>query len=387
MHFNMDDKSLIPEPYGAQTGTVSRVNGRVAAIDALRGFDMFWIVGGQELALAIAAWLWLPVPSWLEYHLEHVEWEGFAAWDLIMPLFLFVVGAAMPFSLSCRAEQGGPKADLYSRIIRRCLILYVLGMIVQGNLLDFNASTLHLYSNTLQSIAVGYLVAGIVILNVGIVGQVFFAATLLIGYWLLLTRVPFSGHDAGVLEPNANVAMAVDEYILGPYRDGTTYTWILSGMTFSATVLLGVFAGHVLRAASSQAAKFMVLCVLGLSCLAGGYAWAEWLSFPIIKHIWTSSMVLWAAGWSYLLLALFYLLIDVIGWRRLAFFFTVIGMNAITIYVASFFIPFEGISEGLVGGLARHLGSAGPVVIAMTSVGLGWLVLYHLYRQKIFLRV
>jgi predicted acyltransferase len=210
---------------------------------------------------------------------------------------------------------------------------------------------------------------------------------MLVGYWLLLTRVPFQGHAAGVLEPNANVAMAVDEYVLGPFRDGTTYTWVLSGMTFAATTLLGVFGGQVLRAAWSQATKFIVLTMLGVVSLVGGYAWATWLGFPIVKHVWTSSMVLWAAGWSYFLLAAFYLLIDVLDWRRWAFFFMVIGMNAITIYVAWHLISFEQVSEGLVGGLARHLGAAGPVAVAATSVGLGWLALYHLYRQKIFLRV
>jgi predicted acyltransferase len=382
----MDNIERSAKPHNASSDA-SPVSERIAAIDALRGFDMFWIVGGQELALAAAAWLTSPAPKWLEYHLEHVEWEGFSAWDLIMPLFLFVVGAAMPFSLSRKAELGQTKAQLYGKMIRRCLVLWLLGMIVQGNLLDFNASTLHLYSNTLQAIAVGYLVAGIVILNVGVVGQIAFTAAMLVGYWLLLTRVPFQGHAAGVLEPNANVAMAVDEYVLGPFRDGTTYTWVLSGMTFAATTMLGVFGGQVLRAAWSQATKFIVLTMLGVVSLAGGYAWATWLGFPIIKHIWTSSMVLWAAGWSYLLLAAFYLLIDVLGWRRWAFFFMVIGMNAITIYVAWHLISFEQISEGLVGGLARHLGAAGPVAVAATSVGLGWLALYHLYRQKIFLRV
>jgi len=130
------------------------------------------------------------------------------------------------------------------------------------------------------------------------------------------------------------------------------------------------------------------LVAMGLACLAGGWAWAEWLGFPIIKHIWTSSMTLWAAGWSYLLLALFYLLIDVVGWRRWAFPFIVIGMNAITIYVAYAIIPFRSIAEELVGGLARHLGSVGgPFAIAATSFLLVWILLYHLYRQRIFLRI
>lgn len=368
-------------------GSAPPTSQRVMALDALRGFDMFWIVGGQQLALAVAGLVYDPVPSWIDYQLEHVEWEGFSAWDLIMPLFLFVVGAVMPFSFSRRLEQGQSKAGLYEKVLRRSLILFVLGMAVQGHLLDFNLSTLHLYCNTLQAIAAGYLISGFLMLNVGVLGQVAFTAVMLGGYWLLLMYVPFSGHVAGVLEPEANLALAVDEAVLGRFRDGTSYTWILSSMTFAATVLLGVMAGHILRSAQSQARKFSWLMALGLACLAGGWAWAEWLDFPIIKHIWTSSMVLWAAGWSYLLLALFYLVIDIAGFRRWAFPFVVIGMNAITIYVAGYFVPFRSIGEGLVGGLAGHLGAAGPVAIEFTAVMLAWLLVYHLYRQRIFLRI
>jgi predicted acyltransferase len=222
---------------------------------------------------------------------------------------------------------------------------------------------------------------------VGIWGQAIFTALMLVGYWLLLVYVPVGGHGPGVLEPNANVALAVDEAILGRFRDGTPYTWILSSMTFTATVLLGVVAGHVVRSPQSRTINFGLLSALGLLCLAGGWAWAQWLGLPIIKHIWTSSMVLWAAGWSYLLLAIFYLLVDILGARWLAFPFVVIGMNAIAIYVASFFVPFRAIAEALVGGLARHLGAAGPVVIAFSAVLLAWLVLFHLYRQRIFLRI
>ncbi len=363
---------------------------RIAALDALRGFDMFWIVGGRELALAVAGFAWTSPPAWLDHQLEHVVWEGFTAWDLIMPLFLFVVGAAMPFSFSRRIEQGQSKAGLYWKIIRRTIILFIIGMIVQGHLLEFDLSKLHLFCNTLQSIAVGYLVAGFVILNVGILGQVALTLFLLVAYWLLLMYVPFDGHSAGTLDPEANLALAVDTFILGRFRDGTTYTWILSSMTFTATVMLGVFSGQILRTKVSQWKKLLGLIALGIVCLAGGWAWAEWGGFPIIKHIWTSSMALWAAGWSYLLLALFYLVIDIAGFRRLAFPLIVIGMNAITIYVTYVgqFIPFRSISESIVGGAARHLGSnAGALVVEATTVLLVWLLLYHLYRQKIFLRI
>jgi predicted acyltransferase len=276
---------------------------------------------------------------------------------------------------------------LYAKIVRRVVILFVLGMIVQGHLLAFDLSKLHVFCSTLQAIAVGYLVAGILLLHTGVAIQVVTTALLLVGYWLLMMYVPVPGHSAGVLEPDANLALAVDELVLGRFRDGTSYTWILSVMTFSATVLCGVLAGHLLRSQQSAWAKVLWLVVVGLGSLVGGWVWAEWLGFPIIKHIWTSSMVLWAAGWSYLLLAVFYVLIDLIGLRRWAFPFVVIGMNAITIYVASFFIPFRSIAESLAGGLARHLGAAGPVAIAFTTVLLAWLVVYHLYRQRIFLRI
>src|SRR5262245_61351913 len=244
------------EPRNVESSSGSVAGKRVMAIDALRGFDMFWIVGGQPLALAVAGLFAEPVPAWVSYQLEHAEWIGFTAWDLIMPLFLFVVGVAMPFSFTRRIDEGHSMADLHWKIIRRTLILFVLGMAVQGHLLDFNLSTLHLYCNTLQAIAAGYLLAGFLMLNVGVVGQIAFTALMLVGYWLLLVYVPVPGHGAGVLEPNANVALAVDEAILGRFRDGTPYTWILSSMTFAATVLLGVMAGHVLRWRVSPTLKF-----------------------------------------------------------------------------------------------------------------------------------
>ena len=172
----------------------------------IRGFDMFWIVGGKELLVAFAAMFSKPIPGWLSYQLEHRKWEGFVAWDLIMPLFLFVVGAAMPFSFSRRVDEGQSKAQLYFKILRRSVILFILGMACQGHLLEFKLSTLHIFANTLQAIAVGYLVAGVVMLNLGVVSQVLFAALMLVGYWALLRYIPLVGHDTGTLDEKANVA-------------------------------------------------------------------------------------------------------------------------------------------------------------------------------------
>ena len=365
---------------------------RVLSLDALRGFDMFWIVGGDKLALAALAMVPQQSAPWVEqakHQFTHAHWIGFTAWDLIMPLFLFVVGAAMPFSFARRAELGHSRRQMLLKLLRRSVILFILGMAVQGHLLDFDFDTLHPFSNTLQAIAVGYLIAGILMLTIPIWGQIVAAILLMVGYWALLTYIPVPEHGAGVFEERANIAYTVEKMVMGRFIDGTDppYTWVLSSLTFTATVLLGVFSGYILRSASRPMMKFLWLVLLGIACLAAGWAWAEYLHFPIIKHIWTSSMVLWAAGWSYLLLALFYLVFDVIGLRFLAFPFVVIGMNAITIYVAYFFVPFRKIAEGLVGGLARHFGPAGPLTIALTTVLLVWLLLYHLYRHKIFLRI
>lgn len=380
-------KSKSPE---AESQGLTKNDGRVVAIDALRGFDMFWIVGGRELLLALVGIFSQPVPHWLEDQLSHRKWEGFTFWDLIMPLFLFVVGAAMPFSFAKQLEQGRSKSGLYVKILRRTLILFVVGMAVQGHLLDFKLETLHLFANTLQAIAVGYLISAIVMLNVGIIGQLIFAAIMLIAFWALLMFYPLVGIGSGSLEPHANVAYSVDQFVLGRFIDGTDppYTWVLSGMTFSATVLMGVFGGHVLRSRLSPMPRLLALTLMGLGCLAAGWIWANWLGFPIIKHLWTSSMALWAGGWSYLLLAVFYLLIDVLGFRRWAFPFVVTGANAILIYVLwDLVVPFNQIAHGLVGGLAAHLGRVGTFLVALTAVMLWWVILYDLYRRKVYLRI
>jgi predicted acyltransferase len=390
-----------PKPIPTPPPSVPAPSRRVLSLDALRGFDMFWIIGGDKLAVALLALIPVARAPWVEQaklQFAHQPWEGFRFYDLIMPLFLFVVGAAMPFSFARRAELGHSKRRMFFKLLRRTVILFILGMAIQGHLLDFNLDTLHPFSNTLQAIAVGYFFAGIFMLFVPIWGQVVISIVLLLAYWGLLALIPVSagGGEAarGVYEPHANVAYSVEQWVMGRFIDHTDppYTWVLSGITFTATTMLGVFAGYMVGSNSAPMMKFGWLVLLGAICLGGGWAWAEYLHFPIVKHIWTSSMVLWAAGWSYLLLALFFLVIDVIGLRRIAFPLVVIGMNAIVAYVAyHLVIPFDAISTTLVGGIARHLNglleNSGTLLLKLTTVILVWLVLYHLYRHKIFVRI
>jgi len=359
---------------------------RIVSVDALRGFDMFWIVGGRELLIAVAALFFgaRGVPKAFLYQLSHPEWTGFTAWDMIMPLFLFLAGVSLPFAFARRLGDTRDYRAIYRRIARRLVLLWIFGMIAQGNLLEFDLDTLHLFSNTLQAIAVGYLIAAVAVLHLTLPLQALLAAALLAAYWLLMMFVPAPGLAAGTLEPDANLALWLDEFILRGFRDGTSYAWILPGFGFGGTVLLGVFGGHVLRQESwSPRRRLLVLTGMGLACLAGGWLWG--LHFPIIKHLWTSSMVLWAGGWSFLLLAAFYLVVDIWHWERWTFPFIVIGSNAILIYMAVHVVDVGGWLEdfwttGDPGVIAQVLIAAGAVLVFFVP-------LYLLYRFKIFLRV
>lgn len=358
---------------------------RIMSVDALRGFDMFWIAGGAPFVMEFFKLFSNPLPPWLGRHFDHVEWEGFVGWDLIMPLFLFIVGVAMPFSVGKRIERGDTRSMIYRKVIYRVVMLWVLGMIAQGHLLAFDLSNLQFYSNTLQAIAAGYLISAIALVELPVRWQAALAGALLVVFWALMAFVPVPGHGAGAFTPEGNLAMWIDKGLLGRFQDGTPYTWILSSLGFGATALMGVLAGHLLRTSLPGRRKVLLLTSSGLACLLGGWLWG--FAFPIIKHIWTGSMVLWSGGWCLLLLAVFYWVIDVLGYRRWAFFFTVIGMNAIVAYIAPDIIPFSQIGHTLFAGLAKHLGMFGNFLLASGAVGVLWLGLYYLYRNRTFVRI
>jgi predicted acyltransferase len=357
------------------------------SIDALRGFDMFWIIGGWSIFRGLHEKFDNSTMQWLSLQMSHVKWEGFRPWDLIMPLFLFVVGVVMPFSFNKRLRRGDSKRQLYFHIIIRALILFVLGMIAQGRLLTYDLSKLQIYCNTLQAIAAGYLIAAILILNMRIIWQLVTTAALLLLFWVLMRWVPVPGHGAGVLTPDGNLAIYIDRLILGDFIDGTDppYTWILSSMTFATTVMLGVMAGYLLRSEKRGGEKVLWLVAAGAGCLVLGWIWNYW--FLIIKHLWTSSFVLYSGGWCYLLLALFYLVIDVCGFKKWAFGFVVIGTNAIAVYMATRLFDFRLIGRIFVGGLDRFCGNWNPFIHAVTGLVVIWLILWWMYRKKVFIKI
>ncbi len=361
---------------------------RLMSIDALRGFDMFWIVGGDDLAHALGKWWGAPFGTRFAEQFSHVEWEGFRFYDLIFPLFLFLVGAVLPFSL--RKYQAGdhPKSVALARIARRVVLLFLLGL-VYNNLLSFHLDTLRV-TGVLQRIAICYGIAAMIFLLTNIRTQVILFAAILVGYWAILMFVPSPESRAGDLAKETNLAGYLDRHYLPGKIYESFYGYgdnegLLSTIPAVATALLGVLAGHWLLTDRARWSKAVGLAMMGLACLGLGTLWSR--DFPVIKILWTSTYVLVAGGWSLLLLALFYTIIDVIKLRAWAFFFVVIGVNAITIYVASRFIPFDTISNRLFGGVARLSGGFRPVVLALGTVVLEWILLLHLYRNRIFLRV
>ncbi|HEX3134872.1 MAG TPA: DUF5009 domain-containing protein [Planctomycetota bacterium] len=364
---------------------------RILAIDAVRGFDMFWIAGpeaGHWLVTSFVVLLLGKVPEGLKYQMDH-HWGGFTAWDLIMPMFLFIVGAAMPFSLGRRIEAGDGRAAIYTKALRRVALLWVLGMISQGNLLLFRLDRLELYSNTLQAIAAGYLIATVVMVEVRSVRwQAVIAASLLLLYWAAMALIAPPGGTAGDYGQTVNLAEWIDRTALEPYRNHSPtyhYTWILSSLGFGATTLLGVFSGYLLRSSLAPRQKLLVLIGSGLALLFLGWLWSFVL--PCIKHLWTSSMVLWAGGWSVLVLAAFYGVIDVLGWRRWCFPFVVIGANAIVAYMMQPLFDVQHLGEHLFGGFSHLFGRGADFVLALLCCSALWCVLWLLYRNKVFLRV
>jgi len=359
---------------------------RLVSLDALRGFDMFWIIGGWWIVNGLAKGL---NNEWFNQYIVpqtgHAPWEGFTAWDLIMPLFLFIVGVAMPFSFAKRLDRGRGKGRIYCHIIFRVIVLWILGMVAQGRLLEYDLAKLRFFSNTLQAIAAGYLIASILLLSLRPVGQLIITVVLLLSYWGLLMLVPVPGHGVGQLTPDGNLAIYIDKLILGPYQDGTTYTWILSSMTFAATVMIGAFAGQLLRADLGNIRKTLFLLAAGVVCVYAGWAWGH--VFPIIKHLWTSSMVLFAGGLSLLLLALFYFVIDVLRLRFLGFFFVVIGMNAIAVYTATHVFDFRQLADIFVRGLVPWTDQWHDCVRAVWGLTILWLILFYMYRKKTFIKI
>lgn len=407
---------------GATAQPVSIPPQRLVSLDVLRGFDMFWILGGDALMQTLGAMSGGGPLKVLAEQFEHKVWAGFAFYDLIFPLFVFIAGTSMVFSLDRLIEREGRPAAI-KRVLRRGALIFLLGLFYSGGVT--NAWPDIRLLGVLQRIALAYTGAGLLYCFLKPRALAGVAAALLVGYWALLTFVPIRDVQLerralpvamGVANPTIEQARSFYETtttrIRGGYDAGRNLTnhldfeylpgrkydlyWdpegLLSTFPAIATCLLGMFAGLLLRRSEIEDRKKVAwLAMAGVGALIVGFGWG--LQFPVVKKIWTSTFVLVAGGWSLLLLAAFYYVIDVRRWRSWSQPFVWIGMNAITLYVASNLLGYRRVAVRLAGGDvkawfdAQIAARAGDLVLSLVAIGLMLWLARFLYRRQIFLRL
>lgn len=355
---------------------------RLVSIDALRGFDMCWILG---LSSVVASVLKAAAPgsvaaSLAKEQFEHVDWAGFRFYDLIFPLFLFIAGVSMAIALPRRVAREG-KAGAVKHLFARALIIFALGVFFSGGLRDGWEKIRWL--GVLQRIGIASAAAGMLSLWCGTRGLVTAVVTLLVGYCLLLGLVPVPGFGSGDFAEGHNLTNYLDSiWLPGRKYDGNhDPEGILSTLPAIATALLGVLAGNWLASEASSSRKAAMLIISGVILLVLGWCWHPF--FPVIKKIWSSSFVLVAGGWSAILLGAFVWIVDAKQWCAWTTPFVWVGANPISLYILSGLGLFRTIGERLVG----HPTGSWAWLSPTASFALMLLTALWLYRRGIFIRV
>ena len=361
-------------------------NKRLESLDALRGFDMFFITGGAAVLVALGKLIYGRPENWLAVQMTHADWGGFHALDLVFALFLFLAGASWPFSLASRRARGMSDLRITLGILRRFAILFVLGATLFG-LLNFDFAHVR-FNSILGRVGFGWAVAALGTLHFGKKGNWAFAAFCFFGYWAALQVLPLVFSPGKNPWGDGNFMSVFDRWLGGrvPDKYGPEGFFQMFGCISSA--YLGVFAGQLLKDESLSGNGKTVRLFIWAAVLGVG-AWLAYLTgCPCIKSMWNPGYILLAGSISFALMGAFYWIIDVRGWRKWAFFFKVIGMNALTIYLLQWTWSFYTFSKRVFGGTADLFPAAwGALIIAVGAVLLRWLVLLFLYRHKIFWRV
>ena len=358
---------------------------------------MFWIIGGGAIFEALAKLTNWPILNWWAKQLEHKYWEGFAFEDLIFAMFLFIAGVSIPFSIYNRTQKGQSRKQIYKHAITRLILLSFIGFLLANwGFQSFDFAN-YRYAHVLIRIAIGCFFATIIFMNTKIKGQILWVVGLLLGYWAMLKLIPVPGFGAGVMTPEGNLAGYVDRIFL----PGKFFEWYFPGIldpegllghiSGVAMGLLGVLTGQFLK---NEDAKFdglkkaLYIGAAGILFLGIGLVWD--LALPIIKKIWTSSFVVFAAGWSMILLSVFYLVIDVFKFKKWSFFFVVIGSNSIFIYICqSGVLDLQKMTGFFFNALIKYPvdASAQAVIASIAYLLVSWLVLYFMYNRKLFFKV
>jgi predicted acyltransferase len=340
--------------------------------------------------------------------LRHSHWNGWTPTDLVFPFFVFIVGVAMAFSFRSRQSHGETRGKLFLHVLWRGVVLFALGLFVNGFPNHFHPSSLRIYG-VLQRIALCYVITSVLALWTGRRTQIAVAAACVIGYWIVMRYLPVPGfgvptRDIPLLDPDRNMVAWLDRKLLWGhlYERVRDPEGLLSTVPAVATCVVGLLTGSWLRSYRSVATKLAGMVACGLVLLTAGKIWNIW--FPINKKLWTSSYVLFTAGLALLCLAVCYWVLDIRQWRgRWTKPFLVFGMNAIAAYVLSEAIADlldnmrltaadgqilswqEVIYERLFEPLASPANAS--LLYAIAYVVVCWAVMWVLYRKKIFLKV
>lgn len=363
---------------------------RLYSLDALRGFDMFWIMGGEAIFVGLAALTGWPFLKWWATQLEHVQWHGFHFYDMIFPLFLFIAGISFPFSYAKRVSLNEPVKKIYRHVISRGLILVLIG-IVYNNGVRFDLGQLR-YGSVLGRIGLAWMFAAIIFMNTKLTWRIVWCSGLLLFYWFMLMLFP--AHDLGstdIYSQTGNLASHIDRLLMPGrlYLGNHDPEGLFSTIPAISTALLGMFTGEFVMSKfldNKPLRKVLYLVIAAIVLMVLGQVWN--IFFPINKNLWTSSFVCFAGGLSLLLFSVFYLIIDVWNYRKWAFFFVVIGLNPITIYLVGRIVNFRDATNFFFGGLVKVLPENWCELINGIGItAVAWVFLYFLYKKKIFLKV
>ncbi len=362
---------------------------RLVSIDALRGFDMLMICGADAFFRSFegkTSWAWL---DGLALQFEHPEWIGFTFYDFIFPLFLFVAGVSIPFSLGKLKAANAPKSQIYKKAFWRMMILIGLGILDKNAPFPFFDWEQIRLGSVLGRIGIAGFVTVILFMNFDTAKRLLIVGGILLLYYAVVFLFPVPGFSAGDLSFEGNLVGWFDRTFLpGRLLQGQfDELGILTTFPAICLTIMGAHAGEILKKSkATDFAKLKELAVTGLICIGIALLWN--LHFPIFKRMWTSSFILLTSGIAFLSMALFYLIIDIWKFQKWAFFFVVVGMNSLTIYMIYRFVNFRYTSRLLFEGLYKPLGENWlPVMESLGALALVWLFLYFLYRKKIFFKV
>ncbi len=375
-----NSERMIPDPrrISEERSEQKPVTKRLTSLDAFRGWTMFWIVGGEALVLGLKALAPNALTNGLVYELSHTDWQGLRFYDLIWPSFMLMTGMSLPLSYAKRSLTQ-THHQIMLRVLRRCVILFLLGSLRES--ISFNHPYLIELSSALQPIAVAYFAAFLLVRRswreqaIGAVG-------ILVFYALLLALVPAPGVPAGSYARDSNLVLWTDLATVGrvlPEHWGT----VISTIPVISTTILGMLIGELLMTSRPAEYKIKIIGLIGISCVALG--WVLNPVIPIIMKLWTASYGLVTAGWACLMFLFFYLVIDVRGYRKWSFPFVVFGVNAVAIYMSQSIIPWRNIVAIFTSPLKSSLGSFEPLLEACLVLAIEWIVLYWMYKRKIFL--